>query len=91
MKFKFDTNYSENELNFIKENNCEILSEIKLSKTNFSDYEIPRRMIRYCGSYIGEITDDETNSPTWAVLEKWKGVYHFWGGYDSLEAMQQGL
>lgn len=41
MKFIFDTNYSEEELEFIKENNGVILSEIKLSKTNFSENENP--------------------------------------------------
>ncbi len=44
MKFKLDAHYSEKELEFLEKHNCKILSEIKLSKTNFSEYEVPRRM-----------------------------------------------
>ena len=91
MSFKLDTNYSEEELQFISEHDCKILSEITLSKTNFSPYEIPRRMFNYGGTYIAEIIDDETNSPVWAVLSKWKGVYHFSTYYSSLERLEQGL
>ena len=29
------------------------------------------------GVYIAEIMDDETSSLVWAVLQKWKGIYHF--------------
>ena len=50
MKFVLDTNYSAEELNVLESLGCEVLSEIKLSKTNFSEYEIPRRMFRYGGT-----------------------------------------
>ena len=91
MKFKLDAHYSEKELEFLEKHNSKILSEIKLSKTNFSEYEVPRRMFLYGGTYIAEIVDDETQSFVWAVLSEWKGVYHFAECYDCLEAMEQGL
>ena len=91
MKFVLDTNYSAEELNVLESLGCEVLSEIKLSKTNFSEYEIPRRMFRYGGTYIAEIIDDETEGLVWAVLSKWKGIYHFSACNDSLEAIIQGL
>ena len=91
MKFVLDTNYSAEELNVLESLGCEVLSEIKLSKTNFSEYEIPRRMFRYGGTYIAEIMDDETEGLVWAVLSKWKGMYHFSACSDSLEAIIQGL
>ncbi len=59
MKFIFDTKYSEIELEFLNRHNCQILSEIQLSKTDFPKHEIPRRMFRYGGEYIGEICDGE--------------------------------
>lgn len=91
MKFVLDTNYSAEELNVLESLGCEVLSEIKLSKTNFSEYEIPRRMFQYCGTYIAEIMDDETEGLVWAVLSKWKGIYHFSACSDSLETIIQGL
>ena len=91
MKFKLDTNYTEDELKFIKIYNCNILSEIKLSKTDFSESETPRRMIKYGGSYIAEIHDAESGEVVWAVLSKWKGVYQFSSIYDSLGSLVQGL
>ena len=91
MKFVLDTNYSAEELNVLESLGCEVLSEIKLSKTNFSEYEIPRRMFQYCGTYIAEIIDDETEGLVWAVLSKWKGIYHFSACSDSLETIIQGL
>ena len=91
MKFVLDTNYSAEELNVLESLGCEVLSERKLSKTNFSEYEIPRRMFRYGGTYIAEIIDDETEGLVWAVLSKWKGIYHFSACSDSLEAIIQGL
>lgn len=90
MTYKLDTNYSEEELKFLKEHNCEILAAIKLGKTSFSEYEIPRRMFQYGGEYIAEIVDDETQDLVWAVLSKWKGVYHFAEYYQCLEALEQG-
>lgn len=91
MKFTFDTNYSEEELKFIKENDCVILSEIKLSKTNFAENEYPRRMFRFGGTYVGEIFDEEINDFSWAVLSKWKGVYQFTSYYNTLQQLEQGL
>lgn len=55
MKFKLDTHYSEEELKFIKKHNCEIPSEIKLSKVDLLENEMPRRMLRYGRTYIAEI------------------------------------
>lgn len=91
MKFRLNTNYSEEELQFFKEHNCKILSEINLPKTNFSEYEVPRRMFNYGGAYIAEIIDEETDKLVWAVLVKGKRTYHFSTYYDCLEALEQGL
>lgn len=91
MKFELDINYSEEELKFITEHNCEILPEIKLAMANFSENEIPRRMLKYGSTYIAEIYDDESDNLIWAVLSKWKGNYHFSSYYDSLWLLEQGL
>ena len=91
MRFKLDASYSEEESRFLTEHDCEILSEMKLSNTNFSEQEVPRRMFRYGGAYIAEIMDDETGDFVWAVLSTWKGVYRFTDCYDCLEALEQGL
>lgn len=91
MKFKLDVNYSEEELKFIKKHNCEILPEIKLTMANFAENEIPHRMLKYGGTYIAEIYDDESDNLIWAVLSKWKGNYHFSSYYDSLCSLEQGL
>ena len=87
MKFLLNTEYMTEELAFIEENHCEILSEIELSKTAFT--ETPRRMIRYCGTYIAEIEDH--GELCWAVLGKWKGKYHFSLYFPDLESMKEGL
>ncbi len=91
MKFIFSTEYSEEELKWLEEHNCKIMSEIKLSRTNFKENEIPRRMFNYGGMYIGEIFDEEYNQFIWGVLSKWKKVYHFSDCYHSLEALDEGL
>lgn len=91
MKFRLDTTYSEEELQFLAKHNCKILSEINLSKVNFTEQEVPRRLFNYGGTYIAEIIDDETGNLVWAVLSKWKGVYHFSTYYDCLETLEQGL
>lgn len=91
MRFQLNTNYTEEELQFLEEHHCEILSEIKLSRTNFSKYEIPRRMFQYYGTYIGEIIDDENNESIWAVLSKWKGVYRWSALYADSQSLEQGL
>lgn len=91
MKFVLDTKYSKAELEFIKKYNCEIISEIKLFKFKFSENETPRRILKYGGAYVAEIYDDESNELVWAVLSKWKSVYHFSGIYDSLDMLVEGL
>lgn len=91
MKFVLDTKYSEAELEFIKKHNCVIISEIKLSKFKFSENETPRRILKYGGTYVAEICDDESNELVWAVLSKWKGVYHFSNIYGTLDMLEQGL
>ncbi|MBR2175516.1 MAG: hypothetical protein IJ861_01040 [Clostridia bacterium] len=92
MKLKFNVEYNEEEMAFIKSHDCEIISEIKLSKTDFSENEIPKRMIKYGDSYIGEIIDDEDGSLVWGVLGKGrKGIWHFMSEYDSLKSMAEGI
>lgn len=92
MKFKFDTQYSEQEMQFVERHQCEIISEMKMSKTNFRENEMPRRMLKYEGDYVAEIYDDEeSNQLVWAVLRKRKGIYYFSGYYDSLDELEQGL
>lgn len=88
MKFSFNTNYSAEELDFLTKNNCEILSELKLSRVGFT--EIPQRMIKYCGTYVAEISDEEGLS--WAVLSKSRtGAYIFTSCYSDLPSMAEGL
>lgn len=91
MKFIFDTKYSEAELNFLSRNHCEILSEIRLVKTAFSQYEIPRRMFQYGSEYIGEIFDEVSNQLVWTVLSKRNGIYYFSSYYEDLEVLEQGI
>ena len=91
MKFIFDTKYSEAELNFLSRNHCEILSEKRLVKTAFSQYEIPRRMFKYGSEYIGEIFDEVSNQLVWAVLRKRNGIYYFSSYYEDLEVLEQGI
>lgn len=61
MVFKLDVNYSEEELKFIREHNCSIPDEIKLSKTDFSGNEYPRRVFQYGSAYITEILEGTMN------------------------------
>lgn len=91
MRFKLNTDYTAEEREFIANNNCEILSEIKLGRTDFSESETPRRMFRYGGTYIAEIIDDESGEPVWAVLSKFRGVYRFTEYYSDLSALENGL
>ena len=91
MVYKLDIDYSKEEQQFLDENECEIISEIKLSKAIFTDKEIPKRMIKYGGTYIAEILDEETNNLMWAVLSKYKGVWHYTSFYDSLYNIIQGI
>ena len=87
MVIKLSTDYSEEELAFLKENNCEILSEIKLP--NSFDLELPKRMFVYGGSYIGEIEDDD--GLVWSVLSKFKGKYRWSECYSDLKTLEDGI
>ena len=91
MKVILDTKYAEMELKFLTRHNCEILSEIKLSKTDFSENKTPRRMFKYGNVYVAEIYDDESTDLVWAVLSKWKGTYHFSSYYEGLEVLENNL
>lgn len=91
MKFIFNTDYSEEELKWLDEHNCKIMSEIKLSRTNFKENGIPRRMFKYGGAYIGEILDSEYNEFMWGVLTKWRKVWCFYDFYESLDALYEGF
>ncbi|MDE7193759.1 MAG: hypothetical protein K2O14_07280 [Oscillospiraceae bacterium] len=91
MKYKLSTDYTAEEIGFLARNNCEILSEIRLGKTDFSDNETPRRMFRYGGEYIAEIIDGESGETVWAVLSKFKGVYRFTAYYSDLSSLRNGL
>lgn len=86
-----DSDYTKEELLFLEKYDCEILSEIKLSRTNFSENEIPKRIFKYGGEYIAEIIDDESNQFIWGILSKWKGIWHIREYYDSLESLEEGL
>lgn len=87
MRFILNTDYSAEELSFIERNRCEIVPKIRLSNVAFT--ERPVRMIRYCGTYVAEIEDD--GELCWAILEKWKGLYHFSQLFPDLESMQDGF
>ncbi len=91
MKYKLSADYSAEEKEFLKANGCEILTEITLSKADFSENECPLRMFRYYGSYIGEIVDDESGEPVWALLGRYKGVYRFTSIYADLKALEENL
>lgn len=87
MTVKLSSEYSENELDFLNKHGCEILSEIKLPG-NFN-FEIPKRMFVYGGSYIGEIEDGD--GLVWSVLSKFKGKYHWSECYEDLKSLEDGL
>ena len=76
------TEYSEKELAFLKEHNCEILSEIKLPKS----CEIPMRMFIYGSAHIGEIKDE--GEFVWAVLSKFRGNFQWGECYYDLETLE---
>ena len=90
MKFHFDTNYTDEEMAFIKKNNCEILSEIKLSKVAFT--ENPRRMINYSGTYVAEVCEEDTGELCWAVLTRNRKGFHDFAMYSpTLQIMANSL
>ena len=59
--------------------------------TNYSGEELRFLEEHSGGVYIAEIMDDETGSLVWAVLSKWKGIYHFSAYYASLDALERGM
>lgn len=87
MTVKLSIEYSEKELSFLKEHNCEILSGIKLQ--NHFNCAIPSRMFIYGGAYIGEIEDED--GLVWSVLSKFKGKYHWGECYEDLQALEEGF
>ena len=87
MTVKLGTEYSENELAFLNKHSCEILSEIKLPN-NF-EFELPKRMFVYYGSYIGEIEDED--GLVWSVLSKFKGKFHWSECYSDLKTLEDGF
>lgn len=88
MKWKFDTHYSDEELQFLRQHQCEIIAELKLSKAGF--LEIPRRMIRYGGAYFAEIEDED--GLCWAMLGKSrKGESVFTSCYADLQSIIEGF
>lgn len=68
----------------------EITMRFKLD-INYSGEELRFLEEHSGGVYIAEIMDDETGSLVWAVLSKWKGIYHFSTYYASLEALERGM
>lgn len=69
------------------EHGCEVLSEIKLP--NYFNCGLPRRMFIYCGSYVGELKDED--GLVWAVLGRFRGQF-LWGElYGDLKALEDGL
>ena len=88
---KLDKSYADNMTNIVRQTYGIDVKVSSISKVNFSEYEIPRRIFRYYGDYIAEIIDNGTNRPVWAVLSKWKGVWHFPAYFDSLQTLEQSL
>ena len=88
MKYILDTEYSAEEMDFIKKHNCEILSEIELCGVSFT--ETPHRIIKYGKTYLAEIYETG-EEPCFAVLEKFKGKYILGSCYSDLQSMEEGL
>lgn len=89
MQFAFDTGYTSEEWDFIRRHDCKILHGITLGRVAFK--EVPRRMLVYRGTTLGEIFDE--GEWCWAVLSKnRKGEWAFTGGvYPDLSSMAEGL
>lgn len=87
MKWKFDTHYSNSELQLLNQYSCEIIAELNLPKAGFA--EIPKRMIRYGNAYFAEIEDED--GLCWARLEKFRGEYVFSDCYSDLQSMIEGV
>ena len=91
MQFALDTHYTPEEQEFIRRYHCRVLREITLRRVAFGEEEIPRRMLVYCGTTLGEIFDE--GEWGWAVLGKdRKGQWAWTGGvYSDLPSMAEGL
>ncbi len=90
MQLALDTRYTPEEQAFIRRYHCQVLREITLRRVAFPDSEIPRRMLVYCGTTLGEILDE--GEWCWAVLGKnRKGEWIFTGTYPDLPSMAEGL
>lgn len=87
MTVTLNTEYSGQELAFLKEHNCEILSKIKLPN-GFGD-ALPQRMFTYGGVYIGEIRDED--GLVWAALSKFKGKSRRGGCYEDLQSLEDNF
>ena len=91
MQFALDTGYTPEEQEFIRRHDCQVLSEITLRRAAFGDGEVPRRMLVYCGTTLGEIFDE--GEWGWAVLGKNRRGEWVWTGgiYPDLPSMAAGL
>lgn len=88
MQFAFDTRYTPSEWAFIRRHDCKVFHEINLRRVGFS--EVPRRMIEYCGTLLGEIFDE--GEWCWAVLNRnRKGEWVFTALYPDLPSIAEGL
>ena len=58
MQFALDTHYTPEEQEFIRRYHCQVLREITLRRVAFGEEVIPRRMLVYCGTTLGEIFDE---------------------------------
>lgn len=98
MKFILNTDYDEDEMRFITQHDCEILSEVTLKSVAFTENDTPRRMIKYCGELIAEVVDEEDGSLVWSVLRRggrragaYKNKWYCGDIYEDLWSMAEGL
>ena len=68
-----------------------IYQKLQSGKQVGTDKRIDKSGVFYWYSYAVQKVDDETGSLVWAVLSKWKGIYHFSAYYASLEALERGM
>ncbi len=88
VQFAFDADYTPEEWDFIRRHNCKILHEITLRRGAFT--EVPRRMIEYSGTILGEVFDE--GQWWWAVLSKnRRGKWVFSTFYSDLPSVAEGL
>ncbi len=62
-----------------------IYQKLQSGKQVGTDKRIDKSGVFYWYSYVVQKVDDETGSLVWAVLSKWKGIYHFSAYYASLK------